>query len=242
MLFGIRRLAFFFITWISVAFYAPLVCLFLPFSVKVRFAASNVWTRWFVWCSRVIGGVGYHIEGLENLPRGPKIYFSKHQSVWETLAFQTIFPPYCWILKRELLYLPLFGWGLWALRPIAINRKAGRSAVDQIKTQGQARLAEGLDIMIFPEGTRMPVGTEAEFKIGGAVLAAHTQAPVVPIAINSGCYWPTGQLLLAKAGDIHISVGKPIDPAGKTPLEINELAKTWVDNQTARLESLARGH
>lgn len=239
MVFGIRRLAFFVITWISVAFYAPLVCLFVPFSVKVRFAASNVWTRWFVWCSRVIGRVDYEIEGLDNLPPGPKIYFSKHQSVWETLAFQTIFPPYCWILKRELLYLPLFGWGLWALRPIAINRSAGRSAVDQIKSQGQARLEEGLDIMIFPEGTRMPVGTQAEFKIGGAVLAAHTQAPVVPIAINSGCYWPAGKLLLAKPGVIRIKVGEPITPGKLNPFEINGLAKVWVDEQTAHLESIA---
>ncbi len=233
----LRATAFFLGLLVTLVIYAPLVGLFFPFRFEIIHRVSNVWTRFFVWFSRVVGGIDCRIEGLEKLPDGACIFFSKHQSAWETLAFQALFPPYAWILKREALWIPFFGWGLSALRPISINRGARGRAVRQIRDQGIERLESGLSVLIFPEGTRMRPGDTKRFGLGGAVLATESGFPVVPIAHNSGTFWPARNLFIRRTGTIRIVVGDPIDPSGMTPEELNAKVKGWIDETVAELEA-----
>jgi len=163
------------------------------------------------------------------------VIFARHSSTWETMALQRRFPPYCWIIKRELLWIPFFGWGLAILRPIAIDRSSGRRAVEQIARQGADRLREGLWVMCFPETTRMAPGQRRRFGMGGAVLASRTGAPVVPVAHDAGCYWRR-RGFLKYPGTIRVEVGPVIETAGRTPDEINRIAKEWIDAATDRLE------
>ncbi|MEM9300941.1 MAG: lysophospholipid acyltransferase family protein [Pseudomonadota bacterium] len=236
----LRSFAFFIVLALSLLVYAPLVALLFPLPFHVAHRASNVWTRFFVWFSRTIGGVDCRIDGIERLPGGPCIFFSKHQSAWETLAFQALLPPYVWILKREALWIPFFGWGLSALRPIAIDRSARGAAVRQIRDQGIERLDAGLSVLIFPESTRMPPGKTRRFGLGGAVLATESGYPVVPIAHNSGSFWPARRLLIERAGTVDIVIGEPINPTGLTPEALNERVKGWIDATVADLEERAR--
>ena len=171
---------------------------------------------------------------MENLPRENCIVLSKHQSAWETLAFQVIFPPLCFVLKKELLRLPFFGWGLAMTSPIAIDRNAGREALRQIEEQGRARLAAGLWVVIFPEGTRVKPGERGKYNIGGAWLAAKTGVPVLPIAHNAGRVWPKNALI-KRPGEIVVSIGPAIASAGRKAGEINAEAETWIEARMAGL-------
>jgi 1-acyl-sn-glycerol-3-phosphate acyltransferase len=160
---------------------------------------------------------------------------SKHQSAWETLAFQEIFPPFVFILKRELLWIPLFGWGLALLKPIAIDRDAGRRALDQVVSQGRARLEQGIWVVVFPEGTRVAPGHRRRYKSGGAALAAETGYPVVPVAHNAGVFWPK-RSFIKKPGTIRVVIGPPIPTKGKSADEVLDQAEEWIEQTMARLE------
>jgi 1-acyl-sn-glycerol-3-phosphate acyltransferase len=157
-----------------------------------------------------------------------------HQSMFETLALQKLFYPQTWVLKRELLWVPLFGWGLAMLAPIAIDRKAGRKAVRQVIDQGKARLDAGLWVVIFPEGTRVAPGAKGRYGMGGALLAEHSGYPVVPVAHNAGWYWPR-RGFLKYPGTIRMVVGTPITSAGKTAAEINAEAEAWIEATVASI-------
>jgi 1-acyl-sn-glycerol-3-phosphate acyltransferase len=231
----------------SVLFLAALLVLTPPYSLlaiatfplpaRWRYHVISQWTRIALWLLRQLCGIRYQVRGRENIPTTPSIVLAKHQSAWETLAFQEIFPPQVWVLKRSLLALPFFGWGLAMLSPIAIDRSAGREALKQVTEQGRDRLQRGFWIVIFPEGTRVAPGHTGRYGIGGAWLATHTQTPVVPVAHNAGEFW--GRNAFRKyPGTITVSIGAPIDPAGMKPGELNEKVQTWIE---AEMRTLKKG-
>jgi 1-acyl-sn-glycerol-3-phosphate acyltransferase len=185
--------------------------------------------------ARFICGVRYCVLGTENIPKEPAIVLSKHQSAWETLAFQQIFPPQVWVLKKELLHIPFFGWGLAMTSPIAINRSQGKAALKQIIRQGRDRLQKGLWIIIFPEGTRIDPGKKGRYGIGGAWLATNTGVSVVPVAHNAGVLWGKNSFIKFP-GTITVSIGEPIDPAGMDANELNNKVEEWIELEVTRID------
>lgn len=210
-----------------------LYLLFVPFSIRYRFITQ--WSRFTLWWLNLTCGIDYEVEGEEQIPDQPAILFCKHQSTWETLALQQIFPPQVWVLKRELMWLPLFGWAMATLKPIAIDRNAGRKAVKKIIEVGTERLRSGLWVVIFPEGTRVPPGETKRFGIGGALLAAKSGYPVIPVAHNAGEFWPR-RAFLKKPGTVKVVIGSPIESKGRSAAEINQLAQEWIEKTMARIE------
>jgi 1-acyl-sn-glycerol-3-phosphate acyltransferase len=225
---------------VSVAIYAPLMLptAILPFPTRYRFIRQ--WARLQVFLLKIICGLDYRVEGRAHLPEGAAIIMSKHQSAWETIVFQEIFPPQTWVLKRELIWIPLFGWALALTRPIAIDRGAGRQAIEQVIEQGRERLQSGIWVVVFPEGTRVSPGARRRFGIGGAVLAAETGYPVVPVAHNAGSYWPR-RGFLKRPGTVRVVIGPAIDSHGKSADEIRRLAEMWIENTMADLEGRPAG-
>jgi 1-acyl-sn-glycerol-3-phosphate acyltransferase len=232
----LRSFLFNALLWLSVPPYALLALLTFPLPFRARYRFISGWARMQLWLVERLCGLNYRVEGREHIPRGPAIILAKHQSTWETIALQAIFPPQTWVLKRELMWVPLFGWGLAMLKPIAIDRSAGRKAVEQLIAQGKARLAEGIWVVVFPEGTRVAPGTRKRYGIGGAVLAAETGCPVVPVAHNAGWYWPR-RGFLKKPGTIQVAIGPPIDPNGKSAEQIIRAAEQWIENEMSRLDA-----
>jgi 1-acyl-sn-glycerol-3-phosphate acyltransferase len=206
------------------------------FKPITRYRIITAWSHLVINLAAVICGVRYRVVGLGNLPPGPCIVLSKHQSAWETLAYQIILPPQVWVLKRELLRVPFFGWGLAMMSPIAINRGSSARALKQTLEQGKSRLADGWWIVIFPEGTRMPPGKRGRYHLGGAWLACKTGTPVLPIAHNAGSVW--GRNAFVKyPGIITVSIGQVIYPAGMAPDALNRKAEDWIENEVTRLGS-----
>lgn len=232
---ALRSALFLLVLSISIIVYGLLLLLTVPLPVKRRIGLVNAWVAFFGWWLRLCCGLDYQVSGLDALPDGPSIIFARHSSAWETLALQRLFPPYAWIIKRELLWLPFFGWGLAMLHPIAIDRSRGRTAVEQIVHQGRARLEEGLWVMCFPEATRMPPGQRRRFGMGGAVLASRSGRPVVPVAHNAGVFWPPRRLA-QYPGTIRVVVGPAIETRNRTPEAVNAEAKAWIDTTTEQLE------
>lgn len=214
--------------------YAIFGFLTFPLPPRVRHRIITSWAplvMWFVWH---LLGIRYKVLGRENIPAGPAVILSKHQSAWETMALQVIFPPLCFVLKRELLKVPFFGWGLAQIPGIAIDRNAGKDALAQVVEQGRARLAEGFWVVVFPEGTRVAPGTTRRYKPGGAWLAQKAGVPVVPVAHNAGEFWRRNAFL-KRPGEITVSVGPLIDPAGLEAAEVNARAEAWVEGEMRRL-------
>ncbi len=201
----------------------------LPESPRFRscYALCQMWRHGFIGMCRLVLGIRYELQGCENIHEKPAIYLAKHQSAWETIALQLWTPPAVFVLKRELLRIPFFGWALWGSRMIWIDRSAGKSALEKIVTQGKARLADGLSIIIFPEGTRVAPGKMGKFKPGGAHLASRTGAPVIPVAHNAGELWPRNAFI-KKPGTITVRFGPAIDPAGLSESELNARVETWI--------------
>lgn len=214
--------------------YAIFTLACFPLSPHNRYRVTSTWTRMILFLLEHVCGLRYRILGAENIPDKPSIVLSKHQSAWETLAFQKIFPPQVWVLKKELLRIPFFGWGLAMTSPIAIDRSAGRSALDQVVEQGHDRLEQGFWVVIFPEGTRIPTGQKGRYRIGGAWLATHTGVPVVPVAHNAGEFWARNAFI-KRPGTITVSIGKPIDPSGMEPNALNAQVENWIESEMARI-------
>lgn len=195
-------------------------------------------TRWapvMTKVARYILGIRYRVIGLENIPAGPAVIASKHQSAWETFGLQSIFPPLSFILKRELLWIPFLGWGLACIRSIAIDRKAGKDALAQVVEQGRSRLLkEGLWVAVFPEGTRVAPGVRGHYRIGGAFLAKRTGVVVVPVAHNAGELWRR-QAFLKYPGEVVVSIGPPIEVKGVKVEEIGRRTEEWIENEMRRL-------
>jgi 1-acyl-sn-glycerol-3-phosphate acyltransferase len=228
----------------SVAFALALALVTPPYAVVIlltawlpriaRYRVIAGWARIVIRLARSICGIRWRIEGLERLPREPAVILAKHQSAWETIAFQTIFPPQVYVLKRELLWIPFFGWGLALMSPIAIHRGKGHSALRQIARQGRERLKQGFWVVVFPEGTRVAPGERRKYQLGGAWLAAESAAPVVPVAHNAGLYWPRNAFI-KRPGTITVRVGPPIAAANLDPQEINARAERWIEDQQREL-------
>jgi 1-acyl-sn-glycerol-3-phosphate acyltransferase len=200
----------------------------LPLPRLTRWRAIAVWARVVVFLSRVLLGIRYRVEGAEHLPVGPAVLLSKHQSAWETIAFQLIFPPMSFVLKRSLLWLPFFGWTLALFSPIAIDRGAGREALKQLESQGRARLKDRLWVLVFPEGTRMPFGQHGKYQIGGPWLACKAGVPVVPVAHNAGRLWPRNAFI-KRPGEIVVVIGPVIETAGRKATEVLAETEAWIE-------------
>jgi len=214
------------------------LCALLPF--RFRFALARNWGRSMLAVGRVLCGLDYVVEGRENIPAGPCVFLIKHTTVFETYAQLAVLPAQAWVLKRELLWIPFFGWGLAAMRPIAINRRSGRSAINQVILTGKKRLAQGVCVSVFPEGTRVGPGETKRYGVSGAALALAAEVDVVPIAHNAGDFWPR-RGLLKEPGLIRFCIGPPISPVGRKPKETNLLAQEWVESKMAEISSGYQG-
>ena len=179
-------------------------------------------------------GITFRIEGQENIPKGPFVLISNHQSTWETFVLSYLFSPISAVLKKELTYIPFFGWLLYLGKPIIIDRKRRQNAVKEILRQGQALLAQGVSVIIFPEGTRVPVDEQRGHFPGGAMLACKSGVPVVPIVHNAGAYWPAHKIE-KYPGEITIRVGAPIDTHGRTAKELNRELEHWMNTEKSKL-------
>lgn len=214
--------------------YALIALASAPLPRMTRYRIISGWSRLILWLSRVILGIEWRVEGRENLPSRPAVILAQHQSAWETLAFQHIFPPQVHVLKRELLWIPFFGWGLALMSPIAIDRSRGLAALRAIARRGQQRLEQGFWVVVFPEGTRVAPGESRDYQPGGAWLAAASGAPVVPVAHNAGLFWPRNAFL-KRPGTVTIRIGPSIDSSQRDPLTINTMAKEWIEEQQKAL-------
>jgi 1-acyl-sn-glycerol-3-phosphate acyltransferase len=233
----IRSLIFLLLQLILTPIFSTLAIFTFPFPPLTRYRLISSYARTMIWLLRIVCGIRYEVRGIENLPKEPCIVLCKHQSAWETLALQVIFPPQAWVLKRELLWLPFFGWGLAMTSPIAIDRSDGKGAMRQLLKQGKERLAQGFYVVIFPEGTRVPYGQRGKYKIGGAMLAASSGTPVVPVAHNAGYFWPR-RGWLKKPGTIRVVIGSPIETEGVEPRVVNERAQRWTETTLSNLTRL----
>jgi 1-acyl-sn-glycerol-3-phosphate acyltransferase len=203
------------------------ICPFLPF--HARFALARFYSRVMLGTLRITCGLGYRVLGRENLPAVPCVALWKHSSSWETFAMMLICPLQAWVYKRELTWIPFFGWSLALMRGIPIDRGSGGSAVNQIVRHGTERLHGGAWVMIFPEGTRMAPGETRKYGVGGALLASRAERSVVPIAHDAGYYWGR-RGLLKKRGMITVVIGKPIDCRDRDPREVNLEAQSWIES------------
>jgi 1-acyl-sn-glycerol-3-phosphate acyltransferase len=228
----------------SLAFAVALVVLTPPYSLLAlatfplprvaRYRIITGWNRIVVWLARTVLGIRYRVIGRERLPDGAAIILSKHQSAWETIAFPVIFPPHVLVLKRELLWIPFFGWGLALTSPIAIDRSRGTAALKRMAEIGRQRLAQGFWITIFPEGTRTRPGEHRPYHVGGAWLAVQCGATVVPVAHNAGLLWGKNAFL-KRPGLVTVEVGEPIGSAGADPHAVNAAVERWIEGRMASL-------
>jgi 1-acyl-sn-glycerol-3-phosphate acyltransferase len=226
----VRSLAFTTFLFAWTLLYAVFFVIVAPFvDLRRRNALGRLWSRAIMGMLRATCGLGYRVSGREHIPPGAHVALWKHSSAWETLAMVDILPPQVWVLKRELLWIPIVGWGVRLMHSIAIDRKSGHTAVQQVVAQGRERLAEGLWVMLFPEGTRMPAGETRRWGVSGTLLAREAGCLIVPVAHDAGYYWAR-RGLLKKPGTIDVRIGPRIDPAGRDPREVNEQAQAWVED------------
>lgn len=220
--------------------YSFLALATFPLKAPARYQVITAWSRLMLGAAEKICGIRYRVLGAERLPPPPFIVLAKHQSAWETLAFQSIFPRQAWVVKRELLWIPFFGWGLAMLSPIAIDRASGPRALRQMLEQARDRLAEGVCIVIFPEGTRVAPGERRDYHPGGAWLAAKTATPVVPVAHNSGELWRRNAFLKFP-GTVTVSIGEPIETRDLEPETLNRKVRDWIETEMQRIGAGATG-
>ncbi len=221
-------------------FISPLL-LFL--STDTSYKILCPWANFNIWWIKITCGVNYQIIGEENIDlKRNGIVMGNHQSTWETMIIPTIYPDTSWVLKKSLLNIPFFGWALAKIKPIAIDRDAGSSAVDQVKVKGKVRLEEGRWVCIFPEGTRVNPGQTVRYKMGGALLAYHCAVssddgegyPIYPMAHNAGDCWPRHSFI-KYPGTITVIIGQPISIKGLDPDEINNKIKDWITTETEKM-------
>lgn len=205
---------------------------FLPFTWRYRMA--QFWSRFNIWWLRISCRIHYQVSGAEHIPDRPVIVMAKHQSTWETLFLHQYLPPVAWIVKRELLRVPFFGWALKLLKPIAIDRGASASAVKQVIRKGIAHLRHGQWVLIFPEGTRTAPGVRQRYRMGGAALAAHSRCPILPVAHNAGEFWPR-RGFLKRPGTVQVVFGPLILSEGRSPQELNWMTETWIETTMTRI-------
>ncbi|MGE5621796.1 MAG: lysophospholipid acyltransferase family protein [Bacillota bacterium] len=233
----LRSLVFMLLMVIATIVWAPMCFLFAPLPYNQRYFLTSFWNRFVIWSAKAVCGIRYRIKGYENLPDAPVILLSKHQSAWETIFFLYAMPrPLVYVFKKELLYIPFFGWGIALLRMIPIDRSKTRDAFAQVVEHGRKRLADGQWVIMFPEGTRSYVGQKGKYKAGGARLAIETNTVVVPVAMNAGECWPKNSFI-KKPGLITVSIGKPISPEGKTQHQLIQEVENWIESEMRVISS-----
>ena len=205
-----------------------LILLFMPLSFNIAYKISAIWCWFVMWMAKVFCGIHYEVEGLENINNSqPAIILSNHQSAWETLALRYILPTQVVLLKRSLVWLPIWGWALGSLKSIVIDRKSQAKALRALLNKGEKALKEGLWVLVFPEGTRTEAGAVKKFSAGGAMLAQKTGFPVIPVAHNAGDCWPRYSFI-KYPGTIRVKIGPVIQSQGRKAAEINAEAEIWV--------------
>lgn len=215
-------------------FFSILAILLLPLNNVTRSRIASGWAYCTLFWLKLTCRLDVSVKGKEHIPNHPSIILCKHQSAWETIALQTIFPPQIWVMKRELLMIPFLGWAFMALAAIPIDRSAGREALKRLVEHGKDRLSRGLWVVIFPEGTRTAPGMRGKYHIGGAWLASHTQSTVVPVAHNAGRYWRKNSFK-KYPGTIQVVIGPPIETAGLKPDEVNQRVESWIEAEMLSL-------
>jgi 1-acyl-sn-glycerol-3-phosphate acyltransferase len=201
------------------------------------FICARQWCWWVIHTARVVCGVRYRIVGLENIPKNESmVIMARHESAWETMMLPLLLGPQTWIVKRELLWLPLIGQCIWALRAVAIDRKAGKAARDQVVEQGGARLKLGLHLIVFPEGTRVGPQEIKRYGLSGFMLAEATGAAVLPVAHNAGDFWPR-YAFVKEPGEITLSIGAPIRPTGTSAQALADATQRWINGEVTRIRS-----
>jgi 1-acyl-sn-glycerol-3-phosphate acyltransferase len=227
----VRSLVFALLIVVATVIWAIACFGFILLPYRQRYWMITRWNVFIVLAAKYVCGLQWRMKGVENLPDAPVILLSKHQSAWETIFYCWAMPrPMIFVFKKSLLYIPFFGWGLAMLRMIAIDRSKGREAMSQVIDTGKRRLADGQWVIMFPEGTRTPVGSQGKYKAGGAILAIGTNTPVVPIAVNSGDCWPRNAFIKTP-GTITVSIGKPISPEGLSAAELIARVETWIESE-----------
>lgn len=242
LLWALRSLLF--VLWMA-ATVVPWGMLMLLLSMFVRgerlYWPTMQWLRMAIWGARVICGIRARVQGLEHLPtaaehRRAVVLASKHQSTWETFFYPTLMPhPLAYVFKRELLHVPFFGWAMGRLDMIHIDRSRRAEAWNKVAEQGRRLFAEGVWVIMFPEGTRTPRGSQGAYKNGAARLAAATGVPIVPIAVASARCWPRRSFLV-RPGIVDVSIGPPIASAGREPDALMREVEAWIEAEMRRID------
>jgi 1-acyl-sn-glycerol-3-phosphate acyltransferase len=239
---ALRSALFLLFQAVTVVPYGILCLLMAPLPLHVRYRVTTGWPRLVLWAARVICGIRWQVKGWEHLPNGPAVLLSKHQSTWETFFYISYMPKeLCFVFKRELLWVPFFGWGIGLLKMIHIDRSQGRDAFESVVQQGQRKLDEGRWIIMFPEGTRIPRGRRGKYKSGGSRLAIRTAAPVIPLAVNSAACWPK-RPWIKRPGLITVSIGPPIASDGLSPDQLSTEVEHWIEAEMRRIDPDAYRH
>lgn len=237
---ALRSLAFYLGIAPVTVFFGLVGIVILPLPRRWRYFTITRWSHFAIWWLRVTCGLDWRVSGTEHIPDRASVILCKHQSAWETITLQMIFPPQSQVRKKELLHLPFFGWGLASLNPIAIDRAAGAKALRHLLVEGKRRIEAGWFVLIFPEGTRVAVGKRGRYSSGGAALAIQADCPLVPVAHNAGVFWPRNTLR-KKAGTIDVVIGPPLDPRGRSASELTRAAEAWIEARCAELPQCAGG-
>jgi 1-acyl-sn-glycerol-3-phosphate acyltransferase len=206
----------------------------LPYKAVSKYIL--LWNRFTVWWFCVSCGVKIEVRGAENVSGKPVLILANHQSAWETYFLQLYFRPVTTVLKRELFRIPAFGWALRLMRPIAIDRSSPREALRQMMRLGQARLSDGMSVLIFPEGSRKLPGAKTKYARGGAGIAKAAGVDVIPVAHNAGSHWPA-RSFTKQPGTIVVSIGKAINTEGKSAAEITSAAQQWIEAELTTIQS-----
>ena len=231
---ALRSLLFMLILIVVTPPYTLLVILCRPLPHKTRRHSVVPWVNFVIWLVKHLLGIPYRLLGAANIPDRPVVVLAKHQSAWETLMLQDVFKDTVFVWKKEIKYLPFFGWALALTPMIETDRSASKATLKSLVEQGRDRLDKGYTVIIFPEGTRSEPGSKNRYKGGGALLAVETGTPVLPVALNSGEFWGRNALFKT-SGTVTVSVGPAIDPAGLSSGEVRARAETWIEDEMRRI-------
>lgn len=231
---AIRSLVFYIFLFPATVLFCLIGVAILPFDRRIRYYIVTRWSKFALWWLRISCGLSSTVRGLENIPTSPSVIICKHQSAWETMALQFVFPAHVQVVKRELLYVPFFGWGLASLNPIAINRADGARALRQVLKVGTERLHSGWWVLLFPEGTRTTPGVETDYAPSAAALAKRAGCKVVPVAHNAGVFW-SRNALTKYSGEIELAIGPAIETENRTAVEITAAAKEWIERECDKM-------
>lgn len=235
----LRSLIFNLLFWLNTLILSAVIIILKPLGLKFGNRIGRTWSIINLFLLKFICGITCDVQFRGKRPEGPAVYLAKHQSAWETIAFPAFLPPFMWVLKRELMYIPIFGWCLMVLGHIGINRKAGRGAIKQINTEGGKILESGYSMIIFPEGTRMAPGEMGTFNPGGVGLAISNGVPIVPIAHNAGRLW-LKNAFAKRPGKITVIIDEAIETKEVSPSDrklLTEKVKVTIENLMKEIEA-----